>query len=279
MTTDPWWSASTTTGPASRPTERERVFDRFHRSEPSRDRASGGSGLGLGIARSIVELHGGRIWVEDSPLGGARRLFRLPGFAGDQEISHPTLRDRSSGRPAASAACIGPNEPTTRDGVAGNARLTGAVAAALLVLLAAEGATIPFIGQLLGPHIFIGMLLIPPVALKLGSTGYRFARYYTRQSRLCPQGAAARWRCACSAPGVVLTTLALFGTGVGAAGRRPAEPHPDLRPQAQLHRLGRADDDPRARPPARGAPHWHSPDWRRSGAARGATGRRRARGR
>ena len=64
-------------------------------------------------------------------------------------------------------------------GVAGNARLTGGVAAALLVLLAAEGATIPFIGQLLGPHIFIGMLLIPPVLLKLGSTGYRFARYYS----------------------------------------------------------------------------------------------------
>ena len=66
-----------------------------------------------------------------------------------------------------------------RDGVAGNARLTGGAAAALLALLAAEGATVPFIGPLLGPHIFIGMLLIPPVLLKLGSTGYRFARYYS----------------------------------------------------------------------------------------------------
>lgn len=61
--------------------ERERVFDRFHRSEPSRDRGSGGSGLGLGIARSIVELHGGRIWVEDSPLGGAGLRVELPRFA------------------------------------------------------------------------------------------------------------------------------------------------------------------------------------------------------
>jgi two-component system, OmpR family, sensor kinase len=67
-------------GPGIPPGERERVFDRFHRSEPSRDRASGGSGLGLGIARSIVERHGGRIWVEDSPLGGARLCFELPGF-------------------------------------------------------------------------------------------------------------------------------------------------------------------------------------------------------
>jgi len=67
-------------GPGIPPAQRERVFDRFHRSEPSRDRASGGSGLGLGIARSIVEMHGGRIWIDDSPLGGARVSFQLPGF-------------------------------------------------------------------------------------------------------------------------------------------------------------------------------------------------------
>ncbi|MCW2987994.1 MAG: hypothetical protein JWM24_932 [Solirubrobacterales bacterium] len=67
-------------GPGISPEEREHVFDRFHRSQPSRDRASGGSGLGLAIARSIVELHGGRIRVEDSALGGARVCFELPGF-------------------------------------------------------------------------------------------------------------------------------------------------------------------------------------------------------
>ena len=105
------------------------------------------------------------------------------------------------------------NELQTSPGVAGNARLTGAVAAALLVLLAAEGATIPLIGQLLGPHIFIGMLLIPPVLLKLASTGYRFARYYSGNPayvRKGPPNLALR----VLAPGVVLTTLALFGTGV-----------------------------------------------------------------
>jgi hypothetical protein len=100
-----------------------------------------------------------------------------------------------------------------RDGVAGNARLTGAAAAALLVLLAAEGATIPFIGQLLGPHIFIGMLLIPPVLLKLGSTGYRFARYYTGNPRYVEKGPPPLVL-RVLAPGVVLSTLALFGTGV-----------------------------------------------------------------
>ncbi len=67
-------------GPGVPAAERERVFDRFYRSEAARDRHSGGSGLGLAIARSIVELHGGRIWVEDSPLGGARLAFELGGF-------------------------------------------------------------------------------------------------------------------------------------------------------------------------------------------------------
>jgi two-component system, OmpR family, sensor kinase len=67
-------------GPGVPPEQRDRVFGRFHRTQASRDRASGGSGLGLGIARSIVELQGGRIWFEDSPLGGARVSFELPGF-------------------------------------------------------------------------------------------------------------------------------------------------------------------------------------------------------
>jgi len=67
-------------GPGIPPAERERVFDRFQRSDASRERAGGGSGLGLAIARSIVELHGGRIWVADSPLGGARVAFELDGF-------------------------------------------------------------------------------------------------------------------------------------------------------------------------------------------------------
>jgi len=98
-------------------------------------------------------------------------------------------------------------------GVAGNARLTGAVAVALLVLLAAEGVTIPFIGQLLGPHMFIGLLLVPPVALKMASTGYRFARYYTHDEPYVQKGPPPTIL-RLLAPGVVLTTLALFGTGI-----------------------------------------------------------------
>ncbi len=64
-------------------------------------------------------------------------------------------------------------------GVEGNARLTGSAAAVLLVLLALEGVTILQVGSLLRLHVFVGMLLVPPVLLKSASTGYRLARYYT----------------------------------------------------------------------------------------------------
>jgi hypothetical protein len=63
-------------------------------------------------------------------------------------------------------------------GVAANARLTAASAAVLLVLLAAEGVTILRVRALLTPHVFIGVVLIPPVLLKMASTSWRFARYY-----------------------------------------------------------------------------------------------------
>jgi two-component system, OmpR family, sensor kinase len=74
-------------GPGIPPAERERVFERHHRGGEG-----GGSGLGLAIARAIVEAHGGRIWAEDSPLGGARVAFELPGFAPRRESS--TMRGR-----------------------------------------------------------------------------------------------------------------------------------------------------------------------------------------
>jgi hypothetical protein len=64
-------------------------------------------------------------------------------------------------------------------GTEGNEILTNATAVVLTLLLIAEGVTILLIGDLLSAHMFIGMVLIGPVLLKLGSTGYRFARYYS----------------------------------------------------------------------------------------------------
>lgn len=98
-------------------------------------------------------------------------------------------------------------------GVAANGRLTAALGALLLVLLAAEGATIPFIGQLREEHMLIGMLLLGPVAAKLASTGYRFARYYLGAPAYVDKG-PPQPALRLLAPGVVFTTVALLGTGV-----------------------------------------------------------------
>lgn len=98
-------------------------------------------------------------------------------------------------------------------GIAGNERLTTATGIVLLVLLAVIGVTLLRLSSLLWVHLFVGMLLIGPIALKLASTGYRFMRYYTanpRYRRKGPPPAPLRM----IAPVVVLTTIVVFSSGV-----------------------------------------------------------------
>lgn len=99
-------------------------------------------------------------------------------------------------------------------GSEGNARLTAAIAAVLIVLLAAEGATIPMIGRWLTPHVFIGLLLVPPVLLKLASTTWRFVRYYRNVDDYVHRGPPHPVLRFLVAPLVTVTTIALFGTGI-----------------------------------------------------------------
>ena len=66
------------TGPGIAPEDLPRLFDRFYRADPSRSRGTGGSGLGLTIARRLVEAHGGTIDAESVPGQGSRFTVRLP---------------------------------------------------------------------------------------------------------------------------------------------------------------------------------------------------------
>jgi signal transduction histidine kinase len=69
-------------GPGIPEGELDRIFDRFYRSDPSRQRDANGSGLGLAIAKSIVEKHSGRIWAESKQGEGTTIFIRLPIKAG-----------------------------------------------------------------------------------------------------------------------------------------------------------------------------------------------------
>ena len=67
-------------GPGIPEAERERVFERFHRTDASRSRSQGGTGLGLAIVRAIAEAHGGHVRALAGPQGGARLELVLPGY-------------------------------------------------------------------------------------------------------------------------------------------------------------------------------------------------------
>jgi hypothetical protein len=103
----------------------------------------------------------------------------------------------------------------------GNEILTSAAAVVLVVLLVAEGITIVHMRGLLSAHMFIGLVLIPPVTVKLGSTGYRMVSYYAG-SRAYRLKGAPLLPLRLMAPVLVASTLAVLASGVAllAAGHK-----------------------------------------------------------
>jgi hypothetical protein len=98
-------------------------------------------------------------------------------------------------------------------GIDGNEWLTTATGVLLIVLLAVLGITIVQIGQLIWLHLFLGLLLLGPVALKMASTGYRFMRYYTRSDRYVERGPPMLVLRAL-APVLVVSTVIVFASGI-----------------------------------------------------------------
>lgn len=127
-------------------------------------------------------------------------------------VAHEPRHARPAGRKIPSPA--GRKTRSADSGVESNSRLTATLGLVLLLVLAAEGVTLLGVGSHLRVHVFIGMLAIPPVLLKIGSTTWRFARYYTGSpayKRKGPPPIALR----VLGPAVVVLTVVLLASGVG----------------------------------------------------------------
>jgi hypothetical protein len=107
-------------------------------------------------------------------------------------------------------------------GPEGNARLTALTGATLLVLLAVEGITLLSLRTMLSWHIFVGLLVVPVVALKLGSTGYKIYRYYGGRADYLEAG-PPHLLLRLLGPVVALATIALLATGVVLIVEKPGD--------------------------------------------------------
>jgi hypothetical protein len=130
---------------------------------------------------------------------------------------HATRQDANAqpslARRARSAASRDRLAAWTAGGPAGNEQLTAANGVLLVLLFAVIGVTILRVRQLISVHLFVGLLLLGPVALKMASTGYRFVRYYTRDEVYREKG-PPETGLRLIAPVVVLTTVAIFVSGI-----------------------------------------------------------------
>ena len=96
----------------------------------------------------------------------------------------------------------------------GNERLTAAAGLLLLLPILIEAGTIVLgVHTFMSLHVFVGLALIPPILLKLASTGWRFARYYTRSRAYVDLG-PPQLMMRLLAPLLVAATVSLFGSGV-----------------------------------------------------------------
>lgn len=124
-----------------------------------------------------------------------------------------TSADDALPAPPATGSATSAHEASNR-GVVGNERLTALVGAPLLVLIVVELVTTARLRTLVSAHVFFGVFLVGPLLVKLGSTGYRFARYYTRALAYVRRG-PPRLVLRALAPLLVATTVVLIGSGIG----------------------------------------------------------------
>src|SRR5579871_70892 len=111
--------------------------------------------------------------------------------------------------------------------VVGNERLTTLAGAVLLMLMVVELVTAAALHALLSTHVFVGVLLAGPLVIKLGSTGYRFLRYYAGAPAFVRKG-PPHLVLRILAPLLVAMTLVLIGSGIGLLVTGPAQPGPLL---------------------------------------------------
>jgi hypothetical protein len=117
-------------------------------------------------------------------------------------------------------ATLQPAQNADHRGVAGNERLTALAGAVLLVLIVAELVTIPNIRALMSMHVFVGVLLAGPLAVKTASTGWRFIRYYTHNPAYRRKGPPRLLQRALS-PLLLIATLVVIGSGTALVTTRP----------------------------------------------------------
>src|SRR5215472_1214189 len=138
----------------------------------------------------------------------------------------PPLRDQESVHSTGSTSRDGAHDAGWA-GVMGNERLTTLSGVALLLLIVVELVTVANQRAGLSLHVLLGVLLAGPLAVKLGSTGYRFLRYYTRAPAYLRKG-PPHLPLRVLAPPLLATTLVVIGSGIGLVVTGPLHPGPLL---------------------------------------------------